>query len=156
MLIEVDKRGEENALRLAYQEEGQSFFVPENVYLLGMMNTADRSLAVVDYALRRRFRFATLEPAFERVSFRDYLSEVCGEDLADRIILRVRRLNEEIAKDTANLGPGFCLGHSYFCRVQNAEDYREVIRFQIEPLLREYWFDQPRKADDRIQDLLSL
>lgn len=58
--------------------------------------------------------------------------------------------------DTANLGPGFCLGHSYFCRVQNVEDYREVIRFQIAPLLREYWFDQPRKADDRIQELLSI
>lgn len=156
MLIEVDKRGEEYALRLAYQEEGQSFFVPDNVYLLGMMNTADRSLAVVDYALRRRFRFATLEPAFENVSFREYLSEVCGEDLADRIILRLRRLNDDIAKDTANLGPGFCLGHSYFCRIQNAEEYREVIRFQIAPLLREYWFDQPRKADERIQELLSL
>jgi 5-methylcytosine-specific restriction protein B len=121
-----------------------------------MMNTADRSLAVVDYALRRRFRFATLEPAFERESFREHLSEVCGEELADRIILRLRRLNEDIAKDTANLGPGFCLGHSYFCRVQNVEDYREVIRFQIAPLLREYWFDQPRKADDRIQELLSI
>lgn len=156
MLIEVDKRGEEHALRLAYQEEGQSFFVPDNVYILGMMNTADRSLAVVDYALRRRFRFATLEPAFERESFREHLSEVCGEELADRIILRLRRLNEDIAKDTANLGPGFCLGHSYFCRVQNVEDYREVIRFQIAPLLREYWFDQPRKADDRIQELLSI
>lgn len=156
MLIEVDKRGEEHALRLAYQEEGQSFFVPDNVYILGMMNTADRSLAVVDYALRRRFRFATLEPAFERASFREHLSEVCGEDLADRVILRLRRLNEDIAKDTANLGPGFCLGHSYFCRVQNVEDYREVIRFQIAPLLREYWFDQPRKADDRIQELLSI
>ena len=156
MLIEVDKRGEEHALRLAYQEEGQSFFVPENVYILGMMNTADRSLAVVDYALRRRFRFATIEPAFENATFREYLSEVCGEDLADRIILRLRRLNEDIAKDTTNLGPGFCLGHSYFCRVQNAEEYREVIRFQIAPLLREYWFDQSRKADERIQELLSL
>ena len=156
MLIEVDKRGEEHALRLAYQEEGQTFFVPENVYVLGMMNTADRSLAVVDYALRRRFRFATLEPAFERASFLEHLSEVCGEDLADSIILRLKRLNEEIAKDTTNLGPGFCLGHSYFCRIQNVEEYREVIRFQIAPLLTEYWFDQPRKAEDRVKDLLSL
>ena len=156
MLIEDDKRGEEHALRLAYQEEGQSFFVPENVYLLGLMNTADRSLAVVDYALRRRFRFATLVPAFESTAFREHLSEVCGDDLADRIILRLQRLNEDIAKDTANLGPGFCVGHSYFCRVQTVEDYRAVIRFQVAPLLREYWFDQPRKVEDRIQELLSL
>ncbi len=156
MLIESDKRGEEYSLRLAYQEEGQSFFVPENVYILGMMNTADRSLAVVDYALRRRFRFATLSPALEDPTFREYLSEVCDEDLADRIILKLIRLNEEIAKDTANLGPGFCLGHSYFCRVQNAEDYLDVINFQIAPLLREYWFDQPRKAEDRILELMSL
>jgi 5-methylcytosine-specific restriction enzyme B len=156
MLIESDKRGEEYSLRLAYQEEGQSFFVPENVYILGMMNTADRSLAVVDYALRRRFRFATLRPALEDPTFREYLSEVCDEDLADRIILKLIQLNEEIAKDTANLGPGFCLGHSYFCRIQNAEDYLDVINFQIAPLLREYWFDQPRKAEDRILELMSL
>lgn len=156
MLIENDKRGEEYSLRLAYQEEGQSFFVPENVYILGMMNTADRSLAVVDYALRRRFRFATLVPALRDQTFRDWMSESCGEDLADRIITKLIRLNELIAKDTANLGPGFCIGHSYFWRVQNAEDFREVINFQIAPLLREYWFDQPRKAEEQIDELLSL
>ena len=156
MLIEADKRGEEHSVRLAYQEEGQRFFVPENVYILGMMNTADRSLAVVDYALRRRFRFATLEPAFNSPSFSEYLSEVCGEDLADRIIFRLKQLNGIISKDVANLGPGFCLGHSYFCDVKNAVEYRDVIRFQVAPLLREYWFDQPKRADERIQDLLGL
>ena len=156
MLIEKDKRGEEYSLRLAYQEEGQSFFVPENVYILGMMNTADRSLAVVDYALRRRFRFATLVPALRDQTFRELMSESCGEDLADRIITKLIRLNELIAKDTANLGPGFCLGHSYFWRVEKAEDFREVINFQIAPLLREYWFDQPRKAEEQIAELLSL
>ena len=156
MLIEVDKRGEEHALRLAYQEESQSFFVPDNIYILGMMNTADRSLAVVDYALRRRFRFATIDPAFERKNFRDHLSELCGEDLTNQIISGIRKLNEAIASDKANLGPGFCIGHSYFCRVQNVDDYREVIRFQIEPLINEYWFDQPKKADDWIHNLLSI
>jgi 5-methylcytosine-specific restriction protein B len=156
MLTEPDKRGEGHALRLAYQGEGQSFFVPENVYLLGLMNTADRSLAVVDYALRRRFRFATLQPAFNSTAFREHLADSCDDDLAQQIILRVGRLNEAIAKDVANLGPGFCIGHSYFCQITSILDYREVIHYQIAPLLREYWFDAPKKAEDWIEDLLGL
>jgi len=155
MLIEPDKRGEAHALKLAYQGEGQTFFVPENVYILGLMNTADRSLAVVDYALRRRFRFSTVEPSFGATAFREHLSEACGDTLADHIILRINRLNEAIAKDVVNLGPGFCIGHSYFCQVKSIEDYQEVIRYQIAPLLREYWFDAAKKADDRIQELLG-
>ena len=156
MLIEVDKRGEDHTLRLAYQEEGQCFFVPDNIYILGMMNTADRSLAVVDYALRRRFRFATIEPAFENKCFSKYLSELCGEILTNHIILVMGQLNEAIASDKANLGPGFCIGHSYFCRVKNNKDYEEVIRYQIQPLINEYWFDQTRKADGWIDKLLSV
>ena len=156
MLIEPDKRGESHALRLAYQAEGQTFFVPENVYILGMMNTADRSLAVVDYALRRRFRFASLQPAFSSLQFREHLMESCGEDVMERILARVSRLNDAIGKDISNLGPGFCVGHSYFTRIKSIDDYQEVVQFQIAPLLREYWFDAPKKSEEWIQSLLGL
>jgi hypothetical protein len=156
MLIEPDKRGETHALRLAYQAEGQTFFVPENVYILGMMNTADRSLAVVDYALRRRFRFVSLLPAFASPQFREHLMESCGVDVMERILARIGRLNEAIAKDTSNLGPGFCVGHSYFTQIKSMDDYLEVIRFQIAPLLREYWFDAPKKAEEWVQSLSGL
>jgi len=156
MLIEPDKRGENYALRLAYQGENQSFFVPENVFILGLMNTADRSLAVVDYALRRRFRFAEMHPAIRTEAFRDFLTDGCEEGLADRIIRKVGSLNDFIAKDVVNLGPGFCIGHSYFCQIKSQIDYMEVIRYQIAPLLREYWFDAPKKAEEWIQELLSL
>lgn len=153
MLIEPDKRGEGHSLRLAYQMDGQSFFVPENVYILGMMNTADRSLAVVDYALRRRFSFATLEPALASPAFQEHLAGTCGPELAASITKRVNSLNDEIAKDLTNLGPGFCIGHSFLCRIQTAEDFADVIHYQIAPLVREYWFDKPKHADALIKAL---
>lgn len=153
MLIEHDKRGEAHALRLANQTVGQSFFVPENVFILGMMNTADRSLAVVDYALRRRFRFASLMPAFGTVAFQDHLMGAGDESLARRITSKLAGLNKAIAEDVANLGPGFCVGHSYFCQVKSLDDYLEVVDFQIAPLLREYWFDTPKKAEEWIEHL---
>ncbi|WP_257309753.1 AAA family ATPase [Geothrix fuzhouensis] len=156
MLVENDKRGEEFALKLAYQEDSQTFFVPENVYILGLMNTADRSLAVVDYALRRRFSYVDLLPAFESNEFKSALTENCPEDLAVNIIQKMKRLNKEIVEDTSNLGPGFSIGHSYFCDINSAEDYQRVIRFKIAPLLREYWFDDPKKSDRWIKDLQGL
>jgi len=156
MLIENDKRGEDSALKLAYQEGSQTFFVPENVYILGLMNTADRSLAVVDYALRRRFCYVDLYPAFEGGEFKSFLAENCSETLASEIIQKMIGLNEVIAEDTSNLGPGFCIGHSYFCRITSKEEFMQVVKFKIAPLLREYWFDNPKKSDRWIKELQSL
>ena len=116
MLIEADKRSETYAVMLPYSDT--LFHVPDNVYLLGMMNTADRSLALVDYALRRRFAFGTLQPAYAteygREAFEQHLAEKGADhSLARRICDRVGKLNEKIAKDK-ELGRGFCIGHSYF------------------------------------------
>ena len=161
MLIEGDKRGEEHAIHLTYSPARAKFSVPENVHILGMMNTADRSLAMVDYALRRRFAFVTLKPAFDADAFRDHLIDAgVDERLVEKIKTRMIALNKEIEQDTKNLGPGYTIGHSYFVPTEKdttLDDawYEEIILTQIAPLLREYWFDQSERADTMIKALLA-
>ncbi len=162
LLIEPDKRSSEWAVKLAYAEKAEErFYVPENVYILGMMNTADRSLAVVDYALRRRFAFATVAPAFGQDAFREYmLANAVDEDIADRIIERMTALNEAIASDTTNLGRGYCIGHSFFTPVDDGGErgvawYNAIIEAEIVPLLEEYWFDQLERVNQWRARLLA-
>jgi 5-methylcytosine-specific restriction enzyme B len=158
MLVEGDKRGPSHAIPLTYSPD-ESFYVPENVHVVGLMNTADRSLALVDYALRRRFSFVDLEPAFGRDRFMSYLVEVgVPEALVNRIDGRMRELNDAIRRDRRNLGPGFEVGHSYFVpgpEDQNLDDawYTAIVETEVAPLLREYWFDRPDQADDHIRRL---
>jgi hypothetical protein len=162
MLIEADKRGPSFAIPLTYARGGEeTFFVPDNVYLLGMMNTADRSLALVDYALRRRFAFLDLRPAFHTPEFQSYLEDQ-GMDagLIDMIVTRMGRLNEQVRAQKTHLGPGFEIGHSFFCPQDTEENldvdwYRSVVRTEVAPLVREYWFDDPDTADDLIARLLA-
>ena len=149
-LIEEDKRGE-LSVRLAYSPEESRFSVPTNVYIIGLMNTADRSLAVVDYALRRRFRFVDLVPKFESPRFRSHLIRMgISYALADRICNCMIELNRTISEDTRSLGRGFEIGHSFFSPKTRVPDekawYERVVKFEIAPLLREYWFDAPDKA----------
>jgi 5-methylcytosine-specific restriction protein B len=161
MLIEPDKRSKEWAVPLAYSEKGgEEFFVPDNVYLLGLMNTADRSLAIVDYALRRRFAFITLKPMFESDKFRGFLSKKgAPKSLVDAIVQNMRSLNQRIAEDKVNLGPGFCVGHSYFCSPDGVPDqlwFRSVVEGEIAPLLEEYWSDNPAEAEKWQTTLLGV
>lgn len=146
MLIEADKRGERNKLRLLYSHD--YFYVPSNVYLIGMMNTADRSLALLDYALRRRFDFFDLAPAFDSDGFRSY-QEGLGSPRLDRLVSCVERLNGDISADDS-LGDGFRIGHSYLCNLDSdaIEDgaLSDVVEYELLPLLREYWFDDPDKV----------
>jgi 5-methylcytosine-specific restriction endonuclease McrBC GTP-binding regulatory subunit McrB len=142
LLIEADKRSPEWAVKLAYAESAdERFYVPPNVFILGMMNTADRSLAVVDYALRRRFVFVTLKPAFDQEAFKIPLSAAnTSAGLVRRIIEKMTSLNEAIAADVVNLGPGFCIGHSFFTPQQGAESsndqwYESVVEAEIVPLI---------------------
>lgn len=163
MLIEADKRTPDYAVPLTYSPEDGPFHVPENIYLIGMMNTADRSLAIVDYALRRRFSFNRLPPAFGTAQFEDYLLNDMRvpEELVTKINDRFSALNKEIRADHANLGLGFEIGHSYFCSdtdVDTFDDswYEAIIQQEIEPLLREYWFDkQENFIDDKVRTLLE-
>ena len=158
MLIEGDKRGEK--IKLAYKDE--EFSVPENVYLLGMMNTADRSLAMMDYALRRRFSFFDIEPAFAKLAFKEHLRTYIHDGLiVDKVISRLTDLNTKIAdENNSGLGKGFCIGHSYFCvepvEGQAEKDwYKSIIQYEICPLLDEYWWDDKAKADDCKKELLK-
>ena len=155
MLIEADKRGPEHAIALTYSAAGKRFSVPENVHLLGLMNTADRSLAIVDYGLRRRFAFETLNPAYGTGKFREFLLAADVEPtLVDRIDRNLAGLNKRI-RDDKNLGPGFEIGHSYFVPDESADEqwYLGIVDTQIAPLLREYWFDRPEQVDELVEIL---
>lgn len=162
MLIEHDKRGKEFAMPLTYSlVDEDTFHIPENVYLIGTMNTADRSIALVDYALRRRFAFVNLEPAFEHATFARVLKESgLSVPWIERIRSRMLKLNREIQEDTHNLGRGYCIGHSFFCPKGLVEDveawYREVVRFEILPLLEEYWVDEPERIENWKKELEAL
>lgn len=151
MLIETDKRGIE--LKLLYADE--KFSVPKNVYIIGMMNTADRSLAMMDYALRRRFAFFDMDPGFNTKGFRQYQEGLQSEKF-NKLIERVESLNADIASDDS-LGEGFCIGHSYFCELKETSDQTlsGIVEFELAPLLKEYWFDEPAKAKTWIEDLRS-
>ena len=153
MLIENDKRGK--ALQLLYSDE--KFAVPKNVYIIGMMNTADRSLAMLDYALRRRFAFFDIKPGFETTGFSKYRMALDNEKF-DKLINCVESLNREISDDES-LGEGFCIGHSYFCNLQpDTIDDRwlyGIVEYELIPLLKEYWFDEPMKVKDWSKNLRS-
>lgn len=139
LLIEKDYRG--TSSKLAYQN--LNFSVPENLYIIGMMNTADRSLAMIDYALRRRFSFFDMEPGFDTEGFKEY-QEKLASDKFNALIECIKELNNEIADDPS-LGKGFCIGHSYFCGLQADECTQEllegIVEYDILPMLSEYWFD---------------
>lgn len=158
MLIEADKRAEKYALKLTYAEDEEDrFYVPENLYIIGTMNTADRSLAIVDYALRRRFAFITLQPDYGK-NFRTFLKEKgLSDTMIEHISSSVFKVNQKI-KDDTNLGEGFQIGHSYFCNFKNGEDeniwWQEIIDFELKPLLEEIWFDELSNVTEMIK-LLS-
>ena len=137
MLIEDDKRGEQ--LTLAYSKN--KFSVPKNLYIIGMMNTADRSLALMDYALRRRFSFVEILPAFGNDNFIEYQKNI-NNHYFDKVINKINDLNKEISSDIS-LGDGFMIGHSYFCNLINnyEENLKSILKFDILPMIREYWFD---------------
>lgn len=153
MLIENDKRGDKNRIQLVYSDE--LFYIPENVYIIGLMNTADRSLAMIDYALRRRFAFFDLKPGFSSDGFVQYQRDI-DDSKFDRLIEIINSLNDEIKNDET-LGKGFVIGHSYFCNL-NPEDLNldYIVEYEIIPLLREYWFDENEKVENWSNQLRSV
>jgi 5-methylcytosine-specific restriction enzyme B len=145
MLIEADMRGEQ--INLLYSND--KFSVPSNLYIIGMMNTADRSLALLDYALRRRFSFFEIKPAFQNETFKSYVNQLNSPEALNRIIVEIESLNNKIVEE---IGTGFQIGHSYFVgdayKVDTANRVEEVIEYEIIPQLFEYWFDNEQMAND--------
>lgn len=123
------------------------FSVPKNVYIIGMMNIADRSLAIIDYALRRRFAFFELEPAFDYEGFKAII-EKANNPKFNALADEIKALNDFISKDES-LGCGFRIGHSYLCNTGEVTDewISSVIKYELLPLLNEYWFDEPSKIE---------
>lgn len=161
-LLEADKRTPKEALELSYRrEEGERVFIPDSLYVIGTMNIADRSLALVDLALRRRFAFIDLEPTFGK-PWCDWVHEKCSValDVLTDIEKRVQSLNDEISADTS-LGPQFRIGHSYVTpplgvSIDDGRNwFRQVVETEIGPLLDEYWFEAPDKAEQARQRLLK-
>ena len=153
MLLENDKRGA--SLQLVYSDE--KFSIPDNLYIIGMMNTADRSLAMLDYALRRRFAFFELQPGFDTDGFKTYQSIINNRKL-DNLIACVKNLNYAIVTDES-LGEGFCIGHSYFCNLTpesvNDQVISNIVEYELIPLLKEYWFDEPTLVREWSESLRS-
>lgn len=156
MLIEADKRGEKNSIELVYSKK--PFFVPKNLYIIGMMNTADRSLAMLDYALRRRFAFYSMQPAFDSNGFKAYTETVSCE-LFHKAVEAVQKLNRVI-HDDKSLGAGFEIGHSYFCFEEaekiTDETIKNIVRFEIIPTIEEYWFDNESRLNEEREKLIAL
>lgn len=167
MMIEKNYRGAK--VTLAYS--GESFAVPENLYIIGLMNTADRSLAIIDYALRRRFAFFTMHPAFSieaeggpdkiNSGFKKYMESVASTEF-NAFIAKMQALNKEIREDSS-LGEGFCIGHSYFCNYEEAKAQGKtvkewllaIVKYDILPTLREYWFDNAEQYNGWRKKLLT-
>ncbi len=157
MLIEADKRDAKYALKLTYAEDEEDrFYVPDNLYIIGTMNTADRSLAIVDYALRRRFAFVPLQPDYGD-NFRSFLTDRgLSSSMIEHICIAVSKLNSKIREDI-NLGEGFQIGHSYFCNYSSKQDeekwWSEVVSFELKPLLEEIWFDDSAKVTEALKQM---
>ena len=155
MLIEADKRGEDYEVSLTYSPD-EKFSVPENLFIIGTMNTADRSIAMVDYALRRRFSFISLAPQFNEKFKAELSRNGFSNEMIQKITQKINTLNS-IIREEIDLGEGFQVGHSYFCPDNNTPYdnswYEKKIKYKVEPLLKEYWFDDPEMVQSLLEDL---
>ncbi|RMC99500.1 hypothetical protein D9O40_12005 [Clostridium autoethanogenum] len=154
MLVEADKRGENYAISLPYIEN--LFYIPRNVYIIGTMTARKDSSRVFDCGLRRRFAFIEIEPAFNNLNFKKYI-ENKNEDLADSIIEKFIKLNEDIENDPF-LGGDFRIGHSYFCTPKHTlskEEYKNIIQYEILPQIAEYWSNEPYRINKWIKELME-
>lgn len=148
----IEKGHRDEMITLKYNKE--KFAVPKNLFIIGTMNTADRGLTVLDYALRRRFSFYTVLPAFDCEPFRNKMQQQCNKYLM-KVLKQIRLLNKEISEDEL-LGPGFMIGHSYFMGsnvITNAV-LNNIIEYEIIPLLNEYWYDDIEGKADKWSDAL--
>jgi 5-methylcytosine-specific restriction protein B len=161
MLIESDKRTSDFAIPLSYtMDPSTTFYVPPNVHIIGTMNTADRSLSMVDYALRRRFAFVELESCFQSPVFAGKLMAAgASAELVAQIRQRMSTLNQSIVNDESNLGKGYQIGHSFFvpsnAQVADEQWMKQIMMFEIKPLIEEYYCDDPAGRQAAMQTILG-
>ena len=159
-LLEASKRNPQEALELTYGNEKEGFYIPDNLYVIGTMNIADRSLAMVDFALRRRFAFFDLKPNFddEWIKYMETNANISREKLESWKEC-MENLNNKISDDQA-LGPAFTIGHSYLTTSQSIKDdqadkwFTTIVKTEIMPLLEEYWFHEPEQIEEARKILL--
>ncbi|MEN2256732.1 AAA family ATPase [Paraclostridium benzoelyticum] len=156
-IIENNKRGKENSIKLIYSDSDESFYIPDNVYIIGTLNTADKNLKDIGYPLRRRFGFIDIEPVFENIDFRNYLGECLGVEMADQVVCNMSKLNKIIEEDE-DLGKNYKIGQSYFMISSKVDEYivdswyNQVIKRDIEPLIRSYMI---KKDKSYINDVIK-
>ena len=155
MLIENNKREEKYSIKLTYSDE--PFYIPENLYIIGTMNTADRSLAMMDYALKRRFGFIKLEPIYEDAKFEEYLikTQKLNKNIAHKISIKYTELNKYME---SNLGEEFKIGHSYFMEEKFEpetfeETYKSIVNCEIKPIIDEYFYGDKEKIKEAISKI---
>ena len=132
-LIEIDKRGKENYIELSCSRE--RFYVPENLYIIGTMNTYDDNLSLSDYALRRRFCFFTINPVFDNENFKTFYMQ---NPLLAKVIEKIKEINMELNEDMQ-------IGHSYFCKPMPDSEIKMLVKYSVIPLLKEYFKSEPEK-----------
>ena len=143
-LIELDKRGKENYIELACSRE--RFYVPENIYIIGTMNTFDSNNSIKDFAFRRRFCFYTINPAFENENFKKFYMQ---NTLLANLIEQIKNINND-------LDDSIKIGHSYFCKPMDVDDIKMTIKYNIKPLLMEYYRNDKEKANAIINKLDNM
>ncbi|MGP9708237.1 McrB family protein [Brachybacterium sp. AOP24-D1-21] len=158
-LLEATKRNDDDALELTYMRAGEArFSLPPNLHVIGTMNTADRSLALVDFALRRRFAFFELEPQLNEAWKKHLTSRFRTASSAhiEEAARRVNAMNDAIAEDPG-LGPSFRIGHSYFTAEPEASEFESwfsaVVESSVGPQLAEYWHDDPETVNEIVGQL---
>lgn len=157
MLIENNKRGKENSIKLLYSDLDEYFYIPENVYIIGTLNISDNTLNSIGYPLRRRFGFIDIEPVFENIDLRNYMGNYIGVEMADKVVCKMSQLNKIIEEDSY-LGKKYKIGQSYFMISEKVDEYqvhswyRQVIKRDIEPLIREYMIN---KDEEYIKNIIE-
>lgn len=159
-LLEADKRKQKESITLSYAiDDAEQVYIPSNLYIIGTMNVADRSIAMVDMALRRRFSFVNLEPVFND-TWSKWVNENCGINIRmlNKIKDRLKSLNKTITSDRI-LGPNYMIGHSYVTPHEKITDtktwFEQVVEYEIGPLLSEYWFEDSNKVLEEKNKLLA-
>ncbi|EPZ59172.1 AAA domain family protein [[Clostridium] sordellii ATCC 9714] len=126
IIIENNKRGRENSIKLLYSNFDENFYIPENVYIIGTLNTSDINLNKIEYPIRRRFGFIDIDPVFENIDLRNYMGDYIGVEMADKVVCKMSQVNKLI-EDEPSLGKKYRIGQSYFMINEKIDEYKYIV-----------------------------